>query len=48
MTGPEHYLAAERLLTEIDERRNAPLDISSRRVGQAQSARGQATASAAT
>ena len=36
MTGPEHYLAAERLLTEIDERRNAPLDISSRRVGQAQ------------
>ena len=36
MTGPEHYLAAERLLREIDERRNAPLDISSRRVGQAQ------------
>jgi hypothetical protein len=36
MTGPEHYLAAERLLSEIDERRNAPLDITSRRVGQAQ------------
>ena len=36
MTGPEHYLAAERLLSEIDQRRNAPLDITSRRVGQAQ------------
>jgi len=36
MTGPEHYRAAERLLSEIDQRRNAPLDITSRRVGQAQ------------
>jgi hypothetical protein len=36
MTGPEHYLAAERLLSEIDQRGNAPLDITSRRVGQAQ------------
>jgi hypothetical protein len=36
MTGPEHYLAAERLLGEIDQRRNAPLDITTRRVGQAQ------------
>ncbi len=36
MTGPEHYLAAERLLSEIHQRSNAPLDITSRRVGQAQ------------
>lgn len=36
MTGPEHYRAAEKLLREIDERRNAPLDVTSRRVGQAQ------------
>jgi hypothetical protein len=36
MTGPEHYRAAERLLKEIEERRNAPLDRTSWRVGQAQ------------
>jgi hypothetical protein len=36
MTGPEHYRAAERLLKETEERRNAPLDRTSWRVGQAQ------------
>jgi hypothetical protein len=36
MTGPEHYRGAERLLKETEERRNALLDRTSWRVGQAQ------------
>jgi len=36
MTGPEHYREAERLLAETEERRNAPLDRITWRVGQAQ------------
>ena len=36
MTGPEHYRGAERLLKETEERRNAPFDRASWRVGQAQ------------
>ena len=36
MTGPDHYREAERLLAETEERRNAPLDRITWRVGQAQ------------
>ena len=36
MTGPEHYLAAERLLEEANENPSAPLDRTEWRLGQAQ------------
>ena len=36
MTGPEHYLAAERLLEETRGNPNAPLDRIEWRLGQAQ------------